>query len=179
MHGDFDQLNSVREKLNAVSPSFCPAKWLQASLHLETGRGHSCCLTPAKKLERGEVEADPAALHNGRENLAQRKMMLQGERPAGCEICWQVEDLPGAPFSDRVLRGTETWAAHESIGGAEVSGSEFQFDLQSQMQLLHTGGEFELAGRSAKARCLSVVVLVVARSSLVAQDRPDSAVGRR
>ena len=35
-------------------------------------------------------------------------MMLNGERPAGCNYCWRVEDIGGR--SDRVYRSGEYWA---------------------------------------------------------------------
>ena len=32
----------VRKQIDAVSPSFCAAKWQQVTLHLHNGRTHSC-----------------------------------------------------------------------------------------------------------------------------------------
>ena len=45
----------TRDKLNALSPSMCMAKWLQVSLHLPQGRTHSCYHPPTHPIPLDEL----------------------------------------------------------------------------------------------------------------------------
>lgn len=109
MYGDMKKLDEVMAEYDKVSPTFCMAKWMHVSLHLLNGRTHSCYLPQTHKIPLDEVKKDPSALHNTSHKKQQRKMMLSGERPAECSICWNVEDLPGNQVSDRKLRALESW----------------------------------------------------------------------
>ena len=104
----------TRDKLNALSPSMCMAKWLQVSLHLPQGRTHSCYHPPTHPIPLAELKKDPNALHNTQFKLEERKQMKCGDRPEGCQYCWNVEDAPDAPkggrLSDRHYRSSEWWA---------------------------------------------------------------------
>ena len=60
----FNSAKEAREKLNAISPSMCMAKWLQVSLHLPQGRTHSCYHPPTHAIPLDELKANPNALHN-------------------------------------------------------------------------------------------------------------------
>lgn len=103
----------MKEKLNRVSPSFCLAKWMQVSIHLTTGRTHSCYHPVPHKIPLSEIESNPTALHNTQYKKEQRKLMLEGKRPAECQYCWAVEDLGSERMSDRFFRSSETWAAEK------------------------------------------------------------------
>ncbi len=109
----FNSAKEAREKLNAISPSMCMAKWLQVSLHLPQGRTHSCYHPPTHAIPLDELKANPNALHNTKFKMQERKQMLNGERPKGCEYCWNVEDAPNPPqdgrLSDRHYRSSEWW----------------------------------------------------------------------
>jgi len=109
MYGDFDKLEEMKKKLNQVSPSFCMAKWMHGTVHLLSGKTHSCYLPPTHKIPLSEIKNNPSALHNTQEKKIQRKMMKEGKRPEGCHICWKVEDLPGNQVSDRHYRALESW----------------------------------------------------------------------
>src|SRR5690349_4186818 len=99
----------MKAKLNAVSPSFCMAKWMHATIHLMTGHTHSCYLPPTHKVPLHEIQQDPSALHNTSHKKEIRRMMKTGERPAECSICWKIEDLDGSHYSDRHYRGVDEW----------------------------------------------------------------------
>lgn len=102
----------MKQRLNAVSPSFCLAKWLQVSIHLTTGRTHSCYHPISHKVPLSELQKNPSALHNTQFKKEQRKLMLEGKRPPECNYCWAVEDLEsGDHYSDRFFRSSEPWAA--------------------------------------------------------------------
>ena len=92
-------LEDKREKINNVSCSFCTAKWLQTTLMLQNGYNHSCHHPAPHKIPLGEIEADPAALHNSKFKKEQRAKMLKGERPSECNYCWKIEDLDKNYFS--------------------------------------------------------------------------------
>jgi organic radical activating enzyme len=103
------QLEEMKKKLNAVSPSFCLAKWKHVTIHLLNGHTHSCYLPRTHKIPLEEIAKDPSALHNTRYKKEQRAKMLSGQRPEECGICWGIEDLPGNQTSDRHLRGVDSW----------------------------------------------------------------------
>ena len=105
----------MREKLNNISPTFCAAKWLQVSLHLPQGRTQSCYHPPTHVIPVELLKNNPGVLHNTPQKIAERKMMVAGERPPGCSYCWKMEDAPGGGenghLSDRHYRSSEWWSA--------------------------------------------------------------------
>ena len=111
MTGEVPRLINVKNMLNEISPSFCTAKWLQVTLHLQNGRTHSCHHPMHHKIPLSELENNPAALHNTSHKLTQRRMMMEGVRPPECQYCWNVEDLPGNLISDRYMKsGDLIWS---------------------------------------------------------------------
>ena len=110
-----DDATTAKLKLNKISPSMCMAKWLQVSLHLPQGRTHSCYHPPTHPIPLDELKANPNALHNTKFKLEERRQMINGERPKGCQYCWNVEDAPnslgevGEQLSDRHYRSSEWW----------------------------------------------------------------------
>lgn len=99
----------IKEKLDSVSSSLCLAKWKQVSLHLATGLNNSCYHPPLHQINIEDIGRRPSALHNTEHKKQQRIMMLQGQRPAECQYCWNMEDL--GQMSDRHYRSGEPWAA--------------------------------------------------------------------
>ena len=111
MPGEYnDHASSMRDKLNAVSPSLCLAKWLQVSISLPQGMTQSCYHPPAHTIPLDELAHNPAALHNTVFKIHEREQMLDGNRPSGCSYCWKIEDA-GDHLSDRHYRSSEWWAA--------------------------------------------------------------------
>lgn len=98
----------VFKKLNEVSPSFCLAKWFNVSIHIPTGRTHSCYHPPTHYIPLTELEKNPSALHNTEYKKQQRKLMLEGKRPSECSFCWQIEDS-GSQLSDRAYRSKDVF----------------------------------------------------------------------
>lgn len=103
-------IKNVRDRLNAVSPSFCAMKWLHQTLYLHTGDNHSCYHPRPHHIGLDEIAADPSALHNTRWKKEQRKKMLEGERPQECYYCWNIEDLPGEHISDRMIHSSSDFS---------------------------------------------------------------------
>jgi hypothetical protein len=104
----FHDANYVYDKLNEVSPSFCLAKWFNVSIHIPTGKTHSCYHPPAHNIPLEEIAIDVSALHNTKHKKEQRKLMLAGERPSECNFCWQTEDS-GNQLSDRAYRSKDVF----------------------------------------------------------------------
>jgi sulfatase maturation enzyme AslB (radical SAM superfamily) len=98
----------VHTELNKISPSFCLAKWFNVSLHIPTGRTHSCYHPRSHAVPPDEVKIDVSALHNTNYKKSQRALMLDGIRPRECEFCWQIEDS-GSELSDRAYRSKDVW----------------------------------------------------------------------
>ena len=103
----FESSKDLLDGLNKVSPSFCLAKWYSVSLHLPTGKTHSCYHPPAHNIPLEEIQQSPDALHNTKYKKQQRQKMLQGERPSECEFCWALEDQGN--ISDRAYRSKDVY----------------------------------------------------------------------
>lgn len=92
------------EIINEVSPSFCAAKWYNATIWLGNGRTASCHLPPAHTIPL-ESLSNPSALHNTEEKKQRRLEMLTGTRCTECAYCWTVEDAKDPNVhSDRVYK---------------------------------------------------------------------------
>ena len=90
--------------LDTLSDSFCAAKWYNATIWLGSGQTTSCHHPPAHLVDRDKVITNPRLLHNTDQKKDDRKKMLAGERPAGCEYCWKIEDMGRDAISDRVYK---------------------------------------------------------------------------
>lgn len=101
MQSDLDYRKQV---LDTISPSFCGAKWYNATIWLGSGMTTSCHHPPAHLADRDGVTANPKLLHNTPQKKADRAMMQAGERPPGCEYCWKIEDMGRDAVSDRVYK---------------------------------------------------------------------------
>ena len=88
--------------INSISPSFCGAKWYNATIWLGNGTTASCHHPPAHKIPLEEVAMSYKAIHNTQYKKLIRKQMLEGQRPKECEYCWKIEDLGKDKISDRV-----------------------------------------------------------------------------
>ena len=106
---EYNQNADLAEKqLKFISPTMCYAKWAQVSLHLTNGMTNSCYHPPLHKIAVDDIQRDPSELHNTSQKKLERKMMLNGERPPGCNYCWRIEDTGSR--SDRIYRSGEYWA---------------------------------------------------------------------
>ena len=99
-----NDLQFKQQYLDTKSASFCAAKWYNATIWLGSGQTTSCHHPPAHHVTEKEVIINPAALHNTRQKRDDRAKMLAGERPAGCEYCWKIEDMGRDAVSDRVYK---------------------------------------------------------------------------
>jgi organic radical activating enzyme len=97
-------LEFKQQVLDQLSSSFCAAKWYNATIWLGSGMTTSCHHPPAHLVDINQVAVNPRLLHNTDQKKDDRKKMLAGERPAGCEYCWKIEDMGRDAVSDRVYK---------------------------------------------------------------------------
>ncbi len=90
--------------IDKISPSFCGAKWYNATIWLGNGTTASCHHPPAHKIPLEEVAKSYKAIHNTQYKKMVRKEMLDGKRPKECEYCWKIEDMGKEKVSDRVFK---------------------------------------------------------------------------
>ena len=107
--------------LDTKSSTFCGAKWYNATIWLGSGMTTSCHHPLPHKVSVEDVIANPPALHNTNQKKMERAMMQRGQRPAGCEYCWRIEDSSTTAISDRPYKSmiyTEyelDWAAKAPV----------------------------------------------------------------
>ena len=101
--------------MNEVSPTFCLAKWHHTTIYLGTGETHSCYHPAPHSIPLDEIAVDPSALHNTKEKISQRAEMMRGEKPSGCQYCWNIEALGEDYISDRLERNSTIYT-EERLG---------------------------------------------------------------
>jgi organic radical activating enzyme len=99
-----NDLEFRQQVLDTISPSFCGAKWFNATIWLGSGMSTSCHHPPAHLVDIDKVTTNPKLLHNTPQKKDDRARMIAGERPAGCEYCWKIEDMGRDAVSDRVYK---------------------------------------------------------------------------
>jgi organic radical activating enzyme len=90
--------------LDPLSASFCAAKWYNATIWLGSGQTTSCHHPPAHLIDKDKVINNSRLLHNTDQKKEDRRKMINGERPPGCEYCWKIEDMGRDAVSDRVYK---------------------------------------------------------------------------
>lgn len=101
---ELKRAKSMKDRLNGIGCGFCLAKWDQVTMHLHNGMTHSCHHPAPHKVSEEELKKNFRAIHNSQEKLQQRKDMLDGERPKGCNYCYKTEDNNSDAISDRYLK---------------------------------------------------------------------------
>lgn len=97
-------LEFKQQVLDTKSASFCAAKWYNATIWLGSGMTTSCHHPPAHLVNIDKIRANPRLLHNTDQKKEDRRKMIAGERPSGCEYCWKIEDMGSDAVSDRVYK---------------------------------------------------------------------------
>jgi organic radical activating enzyme len=115
--------------IDPKSASFCGAKWYNATIWLGSGQTTSCHHPLPHQVQVADVIANPKALHNTPKKKSERAQMQCGERPAGCEYCWKIEDIGRDNISDRVYK-TKIYS-DEDLTYAHALPSDADVDLQT------------------------------------------------
>jgi organic radical activating enzyme len=55
------------------------------------------------------LSKDPSVLHNTPGKIQERQQMMNGQRPSGCQYCWNIEDLKTDHISDRHERNASIY----------------------------------------------------------------------
>lgn len=102
-----ERIKTIKIKVeNEVGPTFCLAKWHHVTMYLQTGETHSCYHPAPHKIPLLDVFENPSALHNTEHKKQERKMMLEGKKPEGCQYCWNIEAMGPDYISDRHIRNS-------------------------------------------------------------------------
>ena len=102
---ELEKIKTVMPIVEAeTSPTFCLAKWHHTTIYLATGETHSCYHPAPHKIPLEELKDNPSALHNTKQKKAERQAMMLGEKPSGCQYCWNVECMGKDYISDRKER---------------------------------------------------------------------------
>ena len=73
---DRKRIDELRPLMDAISPTFCMAKWHHTTIYLQTGETHSCYHPAPHKIDEKRIGWDPSALHNTEEKKAERRALL-------------------------------------------------------------------------------------------------------
>lgn len=88
---------------------YCSAKWQELFLFLNSGMTNSCHHPLPHKIPLEELEKNIFALHNTKHKMEMQELLLRGERPKECHMCWHIEDADPTAVSDRMQKN-ETWS---------------------------------------------------------------------
>ena len=101
------RIKEIKIKIeNEVGNTFCLAKWHHVTMYLQSGETHSCYHPQPHKIPLQELENNPSALHNTQHKKQERKLMLEGGKPSGCQYCWNIEAMGPDYISDRHIRNS-------------------------------------------------------------------------
>jgi hypothetical protein len=73
-------------------------------MYLQSGETHSCYHPQPHRIPLSEIIDNPSALHNTSQKKEERKLMLDGGKPTGCQYCWNIESMGPDYISDRHIR---------------------------------------------------------------------------
>jgi hypothetical protein len=126
------------EIIKEISPTFCLAKWHHSTIYLQLGQTHSCYHPPPHEIPLDELLENPSALHNTNQKKKERYMMLDGEKPSGCQYCWNIEKLGDGYKSDRDERNENIFTI-ERI--EEIKKSPRNFNINPEYIEISFGNE--------------------------------------
>lgn len=124
--------------LDRISPTFCFAKWHHSTIYLQLGQTHSCYHPPPHEIKLEELRNNPSALHNTSEKKQQRKMMLEGEKPSGCDYCWKIEAMGPEYRSDRHHRNENIFTDDRYD---EVASADHNYNINPEYIEISFGNE--------------------------------------
>ena len=127
MKSELDKAFAIRDAMDeTISETFCLAKWHHTSIYLHTGMTHSCYHPAPHKIPLEGLAENPSQLHNTPHKKLERKEMLEGKKPSGCQYCWNVECLGRDYVSDRVTRSASLYR-EERVN--EILEKEWDFNV--------------------------------------------------
>lgn len=133
-----NRIFKIKEITDTISKTFCLAKWHHTTIYLQTGETHSCYHPRPHSIPLELVADTPSVLHNTPEKKQQRKQMLEGEKPSGCNYCWNIEDLGDDYISDRLERNSGIYTEERFN---EIKNSDWDFDVNPEYIEISFGNE--------------------------------------
>ena len=121
-----------------ISPTFCYAKWYHTTIYLQLGDTHSCYHPMPHHIPLEELKGNPSALHNTSHKKEERRQMFAGERPSGCQYCWNIEDMGSEYVSDRHIKTT---SIHRDYHYQEVLQKDHTLDVKPSYIEISFGNE--------------------------------------
>lgn len=104
-----NKYREIKKILGEVSPTFCPAKWMQLTLHLHNAQNHSCHHPDTHAIPLDLAQDDCFILHNTPFKMQVRKELLDGIRTSECRYCWDIEQISSEMISDRLIKASDDW----------------------------------------------------------------------
>jgi organic radical activating enzyme len=129
MSKETDKIKKIIKITDEISPTFCLAKWHHTSIYLHTGQTHSCYHPRPHDIDLNEIASDPSALHNTLTKKKERALMLVGEKPKGCQYCWNVESLSDTHISDRHIRNQSIYTPKRL---KEITDNPWDFNINPE-----------------------------------------------
>ena len=133
-----DRIIMIKDITDKISPTFCLAKWHHTTIYLQTGETHSCYHPAPHKIPLEEIAVNPSALHNTMEKKLQRKEMLKGNKPSGCQYCWNIEAMGPDYISDRHDRNSGIYTEERLT---EIESNEWDFNINPEYIEISFGNE--------------------------------------
>jgi organic radical activating enzyme len=129
-------------KQDAVSPTYCAAKWFEGTIWLDKGVTASCHHTPLDPIRL--LPGKPDSLFNSPNKMLDRVDMMMGKRPLGCSYCWDIEDAGGV--SDRRIKSKSLLTKVKWHKKTELSSTpvmlEIAFDRTCNLACAYCGPTF-------------------------------------
>jgi organic radical activating enzyme len=127
---------------DAISPTYCAAKWFEGTIWLDKGVTASCHHTPLDPIKL--LPGKPDSLFNSPNKMLDRVDMLMGQRPSGCSYCWDIEDTGG--ISDRRIKSKSLltkvkWHKKPELSSTPVQ-LEIAFDRTCNLACAYCGPTF-------------------------------------
>ena len=130
------EVNKLLTKM--ISPTFCMAKWHHTTIYLQSGETHSCYHPHPHSIPLQEILDNPSALHNTNEKKSERLAMLNGQKPTGCQYCWNIEQLGDDYISDRKERNSSIYTPKRFF---EIKKSSWTNNINPQYIEISFGNE--------------------------------------
>lgn len=132
--------------MDPISPTFCAAKWYEGTIWLYMGATASCHHNPFHQITLNPT--DPSSIHNTPQKVEERKALLNGEQPRGCNYCWSIEKT--GEESDRHAKSKaielyipENWKNKENIPMSVTPlRLEIAFDRECNLACAYCGPAF-------------------------------------
>lgn len=138
---DNNHVWQISSLVDSVSPTFCLAKWYQTTIYLQTGETHSCYHPAPHAIPLHELRENPSSLHNTSKKKLERRQMLEGKKPSGCQYCWKIEALGPNYVSDRHIRNASFYSKDKLDA---INSNGWNFDVLPEYLELSFGNECQM-----------------------------------